>query len=171
MSRKYLRTLIVLGSTLAIFTFSGAGMESQSACEGKKYEITFLISAATRMQREAEIRQLISSGFNDRRRLCAEVTWFTKEGDPNAYTYHIEPNDKGEWVIGIEVTREMYPRGRGSHSKKRTVHGHYVATRLNFVPLAQGSSDSHSSSANDIDHFKGLKMQLVDQNGEVIQEI
>lgn len=95
------------------------------------YTIELNLDAPARANIEAEVREFLWNHWQQRRLGYVRVTLFSKEGEPSASSYFVEPDEKSAWRIAVKIDRTMVNRGDSKSQRHESVeYGAYFVERI-----------------------------------------
>ena len=83
------------------------------------YELPITMSAEERSLLESEIRGFLWNHWNQKRLGYLKATWGGREGNPNQYLFHVEPDSDGIWHVSVEIERTYRDRKRDGSLRTR----------------------------------------------------
>ena len=72
--------------------------------------ISGLVGDTQRRQEERSIRDFIWANWQAHELAHIVVTWISREGEPNTYSFLITPNQEGHWCVSVQVARTILHR-------------------------------------------------------------
>ncbi len=85
------------------------------------YVIELGLDTQARAKIEARIREFLWTHWYESRLGHAEVTVYSKEGEPSTVSYFVEPNERGLWRMAVRVTRTRARRGESRKQRNESV--------------------------------------------------
>ena len=95
------------------------------------YTIDLNLDAQSRANIEAEVREFLWNHWKQRRLGYVRVTRYSKEGEPSASSYFVEPDEKSVWQIAVKIDRTLLDRGGSKSQRHESVeYGAYFVERV-----------------------------------------
>lgn len=136
----------------------------------KEYRISRGTPAAKKVAIEAQIRIFLWAHFNQHRGGSLKVTWFTLEGEPSIYLYKIGTHAEALWSIDVNLEKHSHLRSRAASPKEDIIRQNYTALAVKIVTPSDQNAEN-TPSVPSLKFFEDHKIQLVDRQGNVVQEI
>ncbi len=83
------------------------------------YELKLDVQAGADV--EAEVREFLWNHWHQRRLGHVAITHYSKEGEPSAFSYFVEPDARGVWIIAVKIDRMLVDRGDSKSQRYETV--------------------------------------------------
>jgi hypothetical protein len=74
------------------------------------YEIAVTLNGRAREAIDAEVRQFIWEHYRGHRLAYVNVIRYSKEGEPSASSYFVEPEENSNWHVRVEIHRRLIDR-------------------------------------------------------------
>ena len=133
------------------------------------YTLDFTLDRETRATKEGEIREFLWNHWQQRRLGQLTVTRFSREGEPTASSYFIEPDEKGAWRIAVRIDRTLV--ARGGLKGQRQESQEYSAYTVDRVEFPKSGLTPRLLNPKQVRLPQSYRLALKDEKGETLPEI
>lgn len=134
------------------------------------YTIELNLDAQARANIEAEVREFLWNHWQQRRLGYVSVTRYSKEGEPSASSYFVEPDGKSVWLIAVKIDRKLVDRGGSKSQRHESVeYGAYFVERVE-VPK-DGLTQRAVIPDGERRSPQSYRLTLKDEKGKSLTEI
>lgn len=137
--------------------------------KAEPYTLEIMLDRQTRATKEGEIREFLWNHWRQRRLGQLTVTRFSREGEPTASSYFIEPDEKGVWRIAVRIDRTLVARGGLKGQRQESLE--YSAYTVDRVEFPKSGLTPRVLSRNQVRSPQSYRLALKDEKGETLPEI
>ncbi len=117
----------------------------------------------------AKVGDFIWQHWTERTKCYAEMTLYSKEGDPGKWFIRIEPDEKGLWRVAMRIDRKLHDRRHIGDSNRtgETIYQtyNYEAYTVERIKLLTGKTNPKLNR-----QIGDPQLRFKDKNGKVIYD-
>lgn len=125
------------------------------------YSLKPSLDVRTRSSVLIAIRRFIWHHWQSRRLGHVVTTYYSKEGEPITYSFFIEADREGNWVVAVEVNKRLVARG-GSRQKYLETEK-FVADRVERICNSTGSRGIENDTKDATREARFFKLRLIEK--------
>ena len=137
--------------------------------KAEPYTLEIMLDRQTRATKEGEIREFLWNHWQQRKLGQLTVTRFSREGEPTASSYFIEPDEKGAWRIAVRIDRTLVARGGLKGQRQESLE--YSAYTVDRVEFPKSGLTPRVLNPKQVRLPQSYRLALKDEKGETLPEI
>jgi hypothetical protein len=134
------------------------------------YNLELMLDAQVRASKEAAVREFLWDHWQQRRLGQVTVTRYSREGEPSASFYFVEPDERGIWRIAVEIDRTLVDRGGSKNQRHESVEYEAYSVERIEVPK-DGLTQRVVIPEAEMRSPESYRLALKDQEGKSLTEI
>lgn len=129
---------------------------SQGVERAGPYKVPLSASSAEADRVEALVRDFVWKHWSNERAGEVTITYFSKEGEPSAFTYRVEADGSGRWQISVNITRRLVNRLKLTPFIEKRNLTFYEVRRIEIPKKGSPTRDIPASAQRSATEFRLL---------------